>query len=132
MFEAIRRRGIPLLAVALLVGCQRDVHVRVSGTVEAAVVELERPDGGAPSLHGLSVTDLSGSETLWSISSRSGSCTPATRVNYGHPPPGFSEDMEAPPLEPGRTYQVILSGCGLTGGATFTVVGGQIHPTSGS
>ena len=106
--------------------------MRVSGTAEAAVIELERPDGGEPTLHGLAVVDQSGTKTLWSISSSSGSCTPATRVDYGRPPPGFREDMSPPPLEPGRTYQVILLGCGLTGGATFTVVGGQIRQASGS
>lgn len=132
MLEAIGRRGTALLAVALLAGCQKDVHVRVSGTAEAAVIELERPDGGVPLLHGLSVVDMSRSKTLWSISSSSGSCTPATRVDYGRAPPGFSEDLRPPRLEPGLTYQVVLFGCGLNGGATFTIVGGRIRQTGGS
>jgi hypothetical protein len=104
-----------LLISALMVflaGCQCFTRITVSGSVEQGVVfrapKSSGPYVGDAALYNLAVfaAEATDSKPLWQIQGKAR----AKSLTYGIVPSGMSEYAPAKPLEPGRTYVVVVEG----------------------
>ena len=120
------RRSL-VLAAALAASCSMGAEVRVTGTPDAVVFELDNGTPEGPAVSFFTVSEGNG-DPVWRFDGPFGSnCTHLSRVNFGQVPRGYAERLRATaPLTPGRLYIVQFSGCGYIDAATFKIIGGRI------
>lgn len=119
------RAGLALLAASQLGACQYDMIVDILQHGDAVTFEVRNPadDRKRVCISSLDVRDRADLRTeLWDVASaRSQRELCLNRFTYGQVPSGFSQERPAAPLSKGKTYQVSVSGFGLTGGRYFTL-----------
>ena len=117
-----RVRELTIASALLLCGCREGADLQVAQDQRGATFTVQpRSEGVQTCIETVSVYPAAPDDAppLWDISGGRSSDMCVTHLRYGELPTGFGATQAALPLQPGRSYRVMVTGAGFIAATRF-------------